>query len=166
MNIVYNLSEMRAIIGNRAVAIIGSGPSRLAYIFNPVTVCALAVNKSGHDYPAELTVTVEDHMAEVFYVGVRQPIVFVPTLEVMKYNVFNDTGYWTASILLRYICIEVAPPVVYLQGIDLSNDMYLPQTKHFQEIADRFPKQKIFFTRANNHTSCFPSAAPERAHIL
>ena len=166
MNILYSLAEMKGIIGGRAVALIGSGESRLRYLFNPKTVCAIAINKSGIDYPAELACVVEDHISEVFYLGIRQPIVFVPTLEVMKYNVFNSSGYWTATILAKYLCIEVRPSIIYMQGFDLSLTKYLPQAEHFLEISQTFPQQKIFFTKNNSIMPFFPTINPERSHIL
>ena len=166
MNIFYSLDEMRGIIGCRSIAMIGSGESRLTYVFNPRNVCALAVNKSAVDYPAELSVVVEDHISEVFYLGVRPPIVFIPTLDVFKWNIFNDRGYWTATVLLRYLCEVVKPPVIYLQGFDLSKPKYLPQAKHFLEISQRYREQKIFFSKQNFNMTFFSVTTPERNHYL
>lgn len=146
-----------------AIAVIGDGPSKLRYIFNPLTVLTIAVNRASLDYPCAMAVVMEPHLDQLLAVAnTYVPLVYISRFDMVEHEL--PGGRWTATIFLQYVMKSIPGPV-YLQGFDLSVDRYAAQAGQFERIVEHNP-DRFFLTHEVKPMPFINAITPPPRHVL
>jgi hypothetical protein len=166
MKILYNYHDLMRLDNwkNKDVVIIGSGESRLKYIFNRKKFITFAVNKAIMDYPADYLCCVAMHLDEIMSkCRFTTPIVLLTKADGVENGL--KAAHWGTAIFLMEIMARMSNRVL-IQGFDLSQRRYLQQLPGFKRLQLWYPG-KIFCTHQSQpYRLTFPIYTPGKEEVL
>lgn len=179
MRAVYSLVDLPLTLEkyrDRAVAVIGDGPSKLQYIFNRRHVLTFAINRAAIDYPADFAVSVAVHLdAMLGILPPWTPMVYCSNDDMIDLHI-ESGGVWTATLFMRWLMRWVDPAqVVYMQGFDFSEAIkqrggcdhgYEQQAPQFRMIQQENPEKQLYKVSDNAALEFIQTVVPNRLHIL
>ena len=132
--LVYRMPDIEPLLIGKTVALIGDGPSKRRYIFDPYNVVTLAINKAALCYPCAMAVVSETHYDEIMVqYPPWVPVIYIGSVDIRRHNI--GPGLWTAICALNWLSSIAGK--IYMQGFDLSSDNYVNQIVKFRAIQNK-----------------------------